>query len=127
MQQLLIISFETFVLPRYLLLILTPLIKSWAKVFDRKLSQTVLLFSPSFLSQPHISRLLHKTKLVQMRSFMLAGYLYLRVDTKCIVEYLVSLHAMISPTSKKKHWCIIKNLGNLIIKLRLYFKAPAWP
>ena len=87
MQQLLIISFETFVLPRYLLLILTPLIKSWAKVFDRKLSQTVLLFSPSFLSQPHISRLLHKTKLVQMRSFMLAGYLYLRVDTKCIVEY----------------------------------------
>ena len=30
---------------KHLLLILTPLIKSWAKVFDRKkLSQTVLLF-----------------------------------------------------------------------------------
>ena len=53
-----------FCIAKDLLLILTPLIKSWAKVFDRKLSQTVLLFSPSFLSQPHISRVLHRTTLV---------------------------------------------------------------
>ena len=71
---------------KHLLLILTPLIKSWAKVFDRKLSQTVLLFSPSFLSQPHISRVLHKTTLVQLRLSMSANYLYFTGTKKYIVE-----------------------------------------